>query len=125
MSSMGITTARALIQAERQRQLEVEGYNAAHDDGHDDHVLLRAGMLYYANATRPGDLTLRMDGAPLGWPWEAKHWKPKSPLHDLVRAGALVLAEKERLRGARKINVHCDQKLSLIIRALAELPEAA
>lgn len=31
------------------------------------------------------------------WPWPSKWWKPKSQRRDLVRAGALILAEIERL----------------------------
>jgi hypothetical protein len=31
------------------------------------------------------------------WPWEDKWWKPKDRRRDLVRAGALIVAEIERL----------------------------
>jgi hypothetical protein len=31
------------------------------------------------------------------WPWSKDWWKPKTPRRDLVRAGALSLAEIERL----------------------------
>ncbi|MGY0790895.1 hypothetical protein ACW7BJ_16135 [Azospirillum argentinense] len=31
------------------------------------------------------------------WPWGARWWKPKDPRRDLVRAGALIAAEIERL----------------------------
>ncbi|NPW56957.1 hypothetical protein HPR97_34090, partial [Pseudomonas aeruginosa] len=33
----------------------------------------------------------------LFWPWDEEWWKPKSARENLVRAGALVLAEIERL----------------------------
>ena len=38
-------------------------------------------------------------GAPFGWPhtWDASWWKPKDRRRDLVRAGALIIAEIERL----------------------------
>jgi hypothetical protein len=37
------------------------------------------------------------------WPWDRKWWKPKDRRRDLVRAGALILAEIERLdRAAAK-----------------------
>ena len=31
------------------------------------------------------------------WPWDEEWWKPKSPLQDLVHAGALIAAEIDRL----------------------------
>ena len=31
------------------------------------------------------------------WPWDEVWWKPKSPLQDLVHAGALIAAEIDRL----------------------------
>lgn len=34
---------------------------------------------------------------PRGWPWGSSWWKPKDPRRDLVRAGALILAEIERI----------------------------
>jgi hypothetical protein len=39
------------------------------------------------------------------WPWNWTYWKPRNRRHDLVRAGALILAEIERLDradGARR-----------------------
>lgn len=41
---------------------------------------------------------LGRDGhVPPTWPWGAEWWKPKEPRRDLVRAGALIIAEIERL----------------------------
>ncbi|HCE9784511.1 TPA: hypothetical protein NH348_003290 [Pseudomonas aeruginosa] len=37
------------------------------------------------------------NGSALFWPWDEEWWKPKSARENLVRAGALVLAEIERL----------------------------
>ncbi|MEB3421767.1 hypothetical protein VK682_24660 [Salipiger manganoxidans] len=31
------------------------------------------------------------------WPWDRKWWKPTTPRRDLVKAGALIVAEIERL----------------------------
>lgn len=36
----------------------------------------------------------------MGWPWEPRWWKPKDVLTDLIRAGALCLAEADRARRA-------------------------
>lgn len=112
-----------LIDMERARQKSAEGYTAEHDDAHDNGELLRAAVLYYAASKQePGDvpMTLRADGAPVGWPWEAESWKPKDKPRNLIRAGALCLAEKERLRriGPHGYVGHVDQKLKLIVQLL-------
>jgi hypothetical protein len=93
---MNETEAMGLIQAERRRQVEVEGWSPEHDDAHDDGELARAGNIYRLHAE--GRCMPRADGAPMGWPWDRAWWKPKDPTRDLVRAGALYLAEQERLR---------------------------
>lgn len=116
------------IHAERKRQIEVEGWTAEHDDTHSDGAMLRAAVLYYSHAKLGPDdppLTLKADGAPVGWPWDASWWKPKGKERGLVRAGALCLAERERLRRIRgAYRGHVDQKLSLIIQALSAVSGA-
>jgi hypothetical protein len=125
------------IHDERKRQVDVEGWTPEHDDAHDDAQMLRAAVLYYHHATRPADwpLAMRADGAPVGWPWEAAGWKPKDPRRTLIVAGALCLAERERIyrrygrmtQGFAYLGTtnpnracvgHVDQKLQLIIDAL-------
>ena len=119
-----LAQARRAILTERKRQIEVEGWMPEHDDAHADGEMLIAAILYYANAKRQPDdppLTLKADGSPVGWPWEATWWKPKTPARDLIRAGALCLAEKDRLRRAKRPwTAHVDQKLRLITARLAD-----
>jgi len=105
------------IEAERQRQITVEGWTPDHDDAHSDGELLSAATFYYLNAVGRS-LTFREDGAPYGWRWDTKWWKPKQPHRDLVRAGAFCLAERDRLRRTRQRVGHVNQKLALIITAL-------
>jgi hypothetical protein len=31
------------------------------------------------------------------WPWDRAYWKPRGPRNNLVKAGALILAEIERI----------------------------
>lgn len=119
--------ALVLIQTERQRQINVEGWSPQHDDEHDDGEMARAAAIYYLNAK--GECTVGADGIPLGWPWDAQWWKPKDPLRDLVRAGALFTAEKERLfrmpgSGSLKRNRarRMDAKIRTVIDALIKLP---
>lgn len=118
---MGIgfqTAARQAIELERQRQISSEGWTAEHDDQHDDGSLLRVAVIYYQHTVH-GDLKMREDGAPVGWPWDREWWKPKERTRNLERAGALCLAEKARLKRNGAPYSHADQKLNLIINALA------
>lgn len=82
------------IRAERQRQIEVEGFTAEHDDRHTTEDLTEAALAYEAHAM--GAAVYDQRGIPTSWPWEAQWWKPKGKRRDLVRAGALALAEQER-----------------------------
>lgn len=125
MGKIGIEAARIAIIVERQRQIEAEGYDSTHDDAHNDGSILRAAVIYYQHGARKGmPLQMRADGAPMGWPWDAEWWKPKDARRDLERAGALALAERDRLRRAR-LNVQpAMQKFEIIVAALAALPMA-
>lgn len=118
--------ARALLQTERRRQIDVEGWTPGHDDEHEDGEMAQAASLYYRNTQHP--LTMREDGAPLGWPWDARWWKPKDAHRDLVRAGALYLAEQERLRrlpGSGSLKrfraAKYDKQIEQVVSALASL----
>ena len=99
---MGGSQALADIAAERRRQVEVEGWEAAHDDEHTDGSLALAAGSYCESAARPKILARKPGAAfaiPKLWPqsWSRDWWKPKSPREDLVRAGALIIAEIERI----------------------------
>lgn len=93
-------TVAQLFEDERRRQREVEGYTHAHDDTHVDGELLAAGMCYLREAR--GDNFYSEDGKPLGWPWGDEWWKPSTPERNFIKAGALFLAERERLKRASK-----------------------
>ena len=86
----------ALIAAERQRQIDAEGWTAEHDDGHEAWPGLAQAAACYANeAWMP--LTESHRKPPRGWPWEPQWWKPTGdPIRDLVKAGALIAAEIDR-----------------------------
>jgi hypothetical protein len=99
-----------LIAAERARQIEVEGWTPEHDDAHTGGEMAIAAAYYAWPAPRP--LAVKK-----AWPWDAKWRKPAVPggrigfpephtpeevrearMHDLVRAGALIAAELDRLQ---------------------------
>ena len=87
------------IRAERQRQLVAEGWSHDHDDKHDKGELARAASCYCdPNPTMsPGSFMDVPYEAPTRWPWGWDWWKPSERRRDLVKAGALIVAEIERL----------------------------
>ncbi|MCS7777270.1 hypothetical protein N0052_17640 [Pseudomonas aeruginosa] len=77
------------VQAERRRQITAEGWTPEHDDLYCAAELPRAAAAYILNGAN--------DEAPAIWPFVAKWWKPRDSRSNYVRAGALILAEIERL----------------------------
>lgn len=92
------------VVAERQRQKTIEGWTPEHDDEHCNGELAMAAVCYI-NET--GTVN-RNGGKPWGWPWDASWWKPKTRRRNLVKAGALILAEIERLDRDAGIGVKGD-----------------
>jgi hypothetical protein len=90
--------ALADIAIEQARQIEGEGWSAAHDDAHPSGELATAAAAYaLAWHTPKGSV----HPPPSFWPWEREWWKPKSKHRNCVRAGALLVAELARhLRSA-------------------------
>ena len=106
---MSDLTGVEMIEAERERQVSAEGWTAAHDDDHDDGSLMAAAHSYLTVAlmfNRPdhpcaSPATRDMPIGPSGWPW-LDRWKPDlgDPIRNLVKAGALIAAEIDRLQRA-------------------------
>ena len=94
--------ALEMIIDERQRQVE-EGWTPEHDDRHDDGEMAQAAACYAMDDVLRG-LYFPTDGdrVPDAWPWQAHWWKPSPDdrIRELVKAGALVVAEIERLQRA-------------------------
>lgn len=90
-----------MILAERRRQVAYDGedWTLEHDDTHDQGELVAAAIIY---ANPPlGSGWAPEDEAPDGWPWEPESYKPKDQISNLVRAGALIAAEIDRLQRAQ------------------------
>lgn len=90
------------VVAERRRQIEAEGWTPEHDEQHGDGELALAAASYIQGSfyRLPDHAAQPM---PVNWPWGQRWWKPKNPRRDLVRAGALILAELDRMdRAAAK-----------------------
>ena len=79
----------ALISAERSRQMKEEGWSSSHDDQWRNGELATVAVCYVLN-----------DTFGVWWPtsWDKKWWKPKDKIRNLVRAGALIAAEIDRLQ---------------------------
>jgi hypothetical protein len=90
-----LTTGTALgdLAAERQRQISAEGWSIEHDDASTS-CELAAAAATYALCLKPEQL--EVCGA-TAWPWPAHWWKPTTYRQNLVKAGALILAEIERI----------------------------
>lgn len=87
------TDAARDVLAERARQVSAEGWTPEHDDAYQAGDLADAAACYARGEPRMDrDWT-----APREWPWAASWWKPTDRRRDLVKAGALILAEIERL----------------------------
>ncbi|WP_131753554.1 hypothetical protein [Burkholderia vietnamiensis] len=76
---------------ERCRQVDQEGWTPVHDDEHDEHEMALAAIVYAESAVG------YHASCPDTWPWSSRWFKPTTPRRDLVKAGALILAEIERL----------------------------
>lgn len=107
------------VLAERERQKAVEGWTPEHDDEHADGSLAIVAACYAAPMAKhtKSDIAdvsggrgetpvwaMRKFKVPKLWPasWHASWWKPKDYRSNLVRAGALILAEIERIDRAEQ-----------------------
>ncbi|AYO01076.1 hypothetical protein D8767_19820 [Pseudomonas sp. LTGT-11-2Z] len=95
------TAIRDLL-AERRRQVREEGHTLERDDQYTTGQLAQAAGAYAFWADPRGasqdDHIDYLNSRPTGlWPWAKEHWKPTSPRLMLIKAGALILAEIERL----------------------------
>ena len=123
-------TGIELIVSERIRQLEKEGWTAEHDDAHTDGSLAMAAVcfatpvLIYKLLKVDGETSV-IDPWPDGWDkkWDRRYYFPFSPYHSqmvpepgsyskqhridlLVKAGALIAAEIDRLQRREEVSVY-------------------
>lgn len=106
LEGMDETTGAELIATERRRQIEVEGWTDEHDRiEHGGWELVYAAAAYLLQ----GSGFVAIEGRtyhedkpliPTIWPWDDQYWKPSpdNRIRELVKAGALIAAEIDRLK---------------------------
>lgn len=87
-------TGAQLITEERNRQIEVEGYDKEHDENHDIDTFVKAAISYAIVDLKGSEKKYSY----AWWPWEEIYWKPKDRLRNLIRAGALIAAAIDKLQ---------------------------
>lgn len=103
---MTTSTGIELIAAERDRQITDERWDARHDDRHKNGSMATAASAYaYPDRSLTNvwdDDENRYEQVPEDWPWEPRFWKPtpNDRIRELVKAGALIAAEIDRLQRA-------------------------
>jgi len=103
-ASEQLTDAARDVLAERRRQVEDEQWTPEHDDRYRHRQLAMAAACYAAAVPvhdvldgSDGRIERRAPAVSRAWPWAKAWWKPGTARQNLVKAGALILAEIERL----------------------------
>lgn len=105
-----MSTGIEIIAAERQRQIEQEGWSAEHDDAHKRGELAWAATCYASPA---------LGGRTVNWPWDRNWWKPTPDdrIRELAKAGALIAAEIDRLNRCEQQKPKCQHKIRRVTNA--------
>lgn len=114
------------VLTERIRQVAKEGWTPEHDDEHKDGQLAAAAASYAVASTSPG--VFHQNFPPALWPWNLQWWKPGDRRRMLVKAGALILAEIERVDrqgGVGTFKVNSTFSSELTRQAYQDLKEEA
>lgn len=102
-SGKELTPGARIVFAERKRQIRAEGWTSEHDDEHTQGQLAAAAGCYATPPEKRSTVTSMTvwENYPLDWPWDSKWWKPSPDrIRELAKAGALYLAEADRLKRA-------------------------
>lgn len=128
--------ALELIETERARQIQTEGWTLEHDDRHQSAELEEAANCYWFAGHSQGNAMRIFQGSfpSARWPWEWRWFKPWSkshvgpvpqidPIKCLTKAGALLMAERDRYgRKADTDNVkRINGRIEIFVDALQRL----
>jgi hypothetical protein len=96
-----------IIATERQRQIDVKGWTAEHDDRHSAGEIAMAASVYAMTPRERSNEIMRQNFAELLWPWDWRWFKPAKRktkagrIRELAKAGALCAAEIDRLQRSK------------------------
>lgn len=97
---LSFMTGIAAFEAERTRQLEIEGFTPQDDDKYQHGELVLAAKAYLMSPEERSMVGFDPNDR-MHWPWDASWWKPSEDRRrDLEKAGALMAAEWDRLNRA-------------------------
>jgi hypothetical protein len=96
-SGQKLTDAARDVIGERKRQVTTEGCLPEVDDTYEDGQMALVAGNYALACAYPHERDLGRGQIPPYWPWAPSWWKPTTKRRNLVKAGALILAEIERL----------------------------
>lgn len=110
-------TGIQLIAEERESQINAEGWTPEHDEQHREGQIAYAASAYALyhglKTTFPPESFEKLHlekQATAEWPWGAEWWKPSDdPVRNLVKAGALIAAEIDRITRAGALQNVSDQ----------------
>lgn len=94
-------TAVEMIAEKHRTNREHKGYTPEHDDKHKHGEMIEAAGCYLDIALVQDHIGVSPEHfeVPPLWPFEDRTWKPSTdPIRNLVHAGALIVAEIERLQ---------------------------
>lgn len=99
-------TGVELIAQERSRQIEEKGYHIEHDVIWQDEEQLALAASCYALPEKHRTYTYEKK-SPFRWPWDEPWWKPspKDRKRELIKAGALIAAEIDRLQEQERLDL--------------------
>ena len=83
-------TGIELIAEERQRQIDVEGYDQEHDAQHHYKEFINAAAAYLLSKNEDTDILYL-------WPFDISEFKSTTEKSNLIKAGALIAAALDRL----------------------------
>ncbi len=103
-------TGVELIAKERERQIKEEGWSSEHDSVYFNNELVLAAISYALPESMREKKTITLDvydeketDIPIYFSWQDKWWKPtpEDRTRELVKAGALIAAEIDRINNNR------------------------
>jgi len=91
-------TGIELIEEERKRQINKEGFTTSTDLINCPNGKLAEAASCYSTTSQTEETKA---DPPITWPWGKGWWKPKTKLRNLARAGALIAAEIDRIQAGQ------------------------